>query len=350
MAENRSTTRWNYYRTRAEGHNTLAIDPFDPSSGNKTSSTTMIKRGSDVDSAYAVADLSSAYAGKVSSWHRGVRLFDNRSQLLVQDEITASGSIEALWSMHTGARIQVASDGRSAVLFQDGERVLARIVSPGGQTFVRMAAAPLPTSPNPKQTANTGINKLAINVKGSQKVTVAVQLTPLRHGSTVQSASAPAVPNALGSWDVAGSTAPLSGIKVDGAGVPGFRSDQSSYTVAVPSGRVPVVSATAPAGKVAVQQATSVPGRAKITVSGTGGAATSYVVNLEPAQLKITKASASLVSSGYASATIDGSKKTYWGANASTATITWELARPTDVDSAVFSWRANSAKKVVYEV
>ena len=269
LAENRSTTRWNYYRTRAEGHNTLAIDPFDPSSGNKTSSTTMIKKGSDVDSAYAVADLSSAYAGKVSSWHRGVRLFDNRSQLLVQDEITASGSIEALWSMHTGARIQVASDGRSAVLFQNGERVLARIVSPGGQTFVRMAAAPLPTSPNPKQTANTGISKLAINVKGSQKVTVAVQLTPLRHGSTVQSASAPAVPNALGSWGVAGSTAPLSGIKVDGAGVPGFRSDQSSSTVAVPSGRVPVVSATAPAGKVAVQQATSVPGRAKITVSGT---------------------------------------------------------------------------------
>ena len=349
LADNRSTTRWNYYRTRAEGHNTLAIDPFEPNAGNKTGTTKLIKKGSDVDSAYAVADLSASYPDKVSSWQRGVRLFDNRSQLVVQDEITAKGAVEALWSMHTAARIQVASDGRSAVLFQNGERVLARVVSPG-QSFVRMAAAPLPTSPSVKQTPNTGISKLAIAVKGSQKVTVAVQLTPLRHGSTVQGAPGPVVPTALGSWGVAGATAPLSGIKVDGAGVPGFRGDQSSYTVAVPQGRVPVVSATAPAGRVAVQQATSVPGRAKITVSGTGGVSTSYVVYLEPAKLTITKASASVVSSGYASATFDGSKKTYWGANASSATVTWEIARPTDVDSAVFSWRANSAKKTVFEV
>ena len=350
LAENRATTRWNYYRTRAEGHNTLAIDPYDPNAGSKTGVTKLVSKGSDVDSAYAVADLSAAYPGEVSSWRRGVRLFDHRSQLLVQDEITAPGSIEALWSMHTGAKIQVAGDGRSAVLFQGGERVLARIVSPGSQRFVRMAAAPLPTSPTGTQTKNTGISKLAVAVEGSRNVTVAVQLTPLRHGSTVQSAPGPVVPTALGSWDVAGAKAPLSGITVDGAAVPGFRADQSSYTVAVPSGRVPVVAATAPAGKVSVQQAPSVPGRARITVSGTGGAATTYVVHLEPAKLTITKASASVVSSGWASATFDGNASTYWGANAATATATWELARSADVDSAVLSWRANSAKKVVFEI
>ena len=350
LAENRATARWNYYRTRAEGHNTLAIDPFDPDAGNKTSVTKLIKKGSDVDSAYAVADLSSAYAGKVSSWHRGVRLFDNRSQLLVQDEIAASGSIEALWSMHTGARIQVASDGRSAVLFQNGERVLARIVSPGGQTFVPMAAAPLPTSPSVKQTSNTGISKLAIVVKGSQKVTVAVQLTPLRHGSTVQGAPGPVVPTALarGTSPAPPRRSPASRSTARGSPASGPTSRPTPSPS--PAAGYPVVSATAPAGKVAVQQATSVPGRATITVSGTGGAATRYVVYLEAARLTITKASASVVSSGYASATIDGNKKTYWGANASTATVTWELARPTDVDSAVFSWRANSAKKVVFEV
>ena len=349
LAEDRATARWNYYRTRAEGHNTLAIDPFDPDAGDKTGATRLISKGSDVDSAYAVADLSAAYRDEVSSWRRGVRLFDNRSQLLVQDEITANGSIEALWSMHTGAKIQVAGDGRSAVLFQGGERVLARIVSPGSQSFVRMAAAPLPTSPTMTQASNTGISKLAIAVKGNDKVTVAVQLTPLRHGTTVQGAPGPVIPAALGSWDVAGAKAPLSGITVNGAVVPGFRADQSSYTVAVPSGRVPVVAATAPTGQVSVQQATSVPGRARITVTGSGPS-TTYVVNLEPSGLKIVKASASVVSSGWAGATVDGDAKTYWGANASTATATWELARPADVDSVVLSWRANSAKKTVFEI
>ena len=233
-----------------------------------------------------------------------MRLFDNRSQLLVQDEIAAPGAVEALWSMHTGAEVQVAADGRSAVLFQNGERVLARIVSPGSLTFVRMPAAPLPTSPTPTQTGNDGISKLAIAVKGSQNVTVAVQLTPLRHGMTLQAAPAPVVPTALGSWSVAGGSAPLSGITVNGAAVPGFRADQSSYTVQVPAGSaVPVVAATAPAGSVSVQQAASVPGRARITVSGTGGAPTTYVVDLELAKLKIIGMSIPLVSSGWGSAT-----------------------------------------------
>ena len=248
--------------------------------------------------------------------------------------------------MHTGAEVQVASDGRSAVLFQNGERVLARIVSPGDLTFVRMAAAPLPTSPVLTQTPNDGISKLAISVKGSQNVTVAVQLTPLRHGTTVQGAAAAVVPTALGSWTVGGATAPLSGITVNGAPVAGFRADQSSYTVQVPAGSaVPVVAATAPSGSVSVQQAPAVPGRARITVAGT-----TYVVDLELARLKIVGMSIPLVSSGWGSATYDGNPTTYWGADAATANATWEVAAPTTVDSVLLSWRANSAKKTVFEI
>ena len=349
LAQDRNNARWSYYRTRAEGHNTLAINPFSPNAGSKSGVTRLLASGSDVDSAYAVADLSAAYPDEVSSWKRGVRLFDDRSQLLVQDEITAPGPIEALWSMHTAADVQVAADGRSAVLFQNGERVLARIVSPG-QTFVRMAAAPLPTSPTITQTANTGISKLAVVVKGSQNVTLAVQLTPLRHGVSVTTAPAALAPTALGTWAVGGGTAGLSGITVGGTPVPGFRADQSAYTVAVPStGTVPVVAATAPAGTVTVQQATTIPGRARVTVTG-NGATTTYAVDLEPARQKIIGVTTSVTSSGWASASFDGNPTTYWGADASTATATWEMATTTDVDSVVLSWRANSAKKVVFEL
>ena len=351
LAQDRANARWNYYRTRAEGHNTLAIDPFDPNAGNKTGATTLVDRGADVDSAYAVADLSASYPDEVSSWRRGVRLFDNRSQLLVQDEITAPGAVDALWSMHTGAEVQVAADGRSAVLYQNGERVLARIVSPGDLSFVRMAAAPLPTSPAMTQTSNDGISKLAIAVKGSNNVTVAVQLTPLRHGMTLQAAPAPVVPTALSTWSVAGGSAPLSGITVNGTSVPGFRADQSSYTVTVPAGSaVPVVAATAPAGTVTVQQATSVPGRARVTVSGAGGAPTTYVVELELARIKIVGVSTPIVSSGWGSATFDGNPTTYWGADAATANATWDIGTPAVVDTTILSWRANSAKKVVFEI
>ncbi|WP_371360270.1 hypothetical protein, partial [Salmonella sp. E404] len=69
-----------------------------------------------------MADLSALYPDDVTSWKRGVKLFDGRQEALVQDEITSSRPFEGLWSMHTRAAITVAADGRSATLTLNGKQ------------------------------------------------------------------------------------------------------------------------------------------------------------------------------------------------------------------------------------
>ncbi|WP_159859082.1 discoidin domain-containing protein, partial [Rathayibacter sp. VKM Ac-2754] len=351
LDDDRAGNRWSYYRTRAEGHNTLAIDPFNPDSGSKSNTTTLLRQGSNLDQSFSIADLSSAYPESVTSWHRGVRLFDNRRQLLIQDEISAPGSVDYLWSMNTGASISIAADGRSAVLFQSGERLLARLVTPGEAVFSDMDAAPLPTSPHPDQESNDKVRKLAVLGSTDGSTTLAVQLTPLLHGMTIESAPGLVELSALDDWSASDQSSRVSGIAVNGAPVPGFRPDQASYTVqSAASGPVPVVTASSATGQVSIQQANAIPGEARITVTETSKSPSVYIVAIERAKIPIIGVSAPVVTSGWGSATFDGNPTTFWSVNAKSAYARWDLGEPRTVQSAVLSWKANSAKKTVFEL
>src|SRR5262249_59391914 len=92
--------------------------------------------------AFAVADLTAAYAPRVRRALRGVALIDRR-KVVVQDEVEAASTpVDLVWNFHTRAR--VALDGASAHLALGSSRLEARIRSPEHGRFEVVSASPPP--------------------------------------------------------------------------------------------------------------------------------------------------------------------------------------------------------------
>lgn len=182
--------RWNYYRLRAEGHNTLVINPGKEPDQDPKAAAKIIRFDSKPGRAIAIADLTPAYARHASQVKRGLALID-RHQVLVQDEVQTPQPADVWWFMHTPARVE-SNAGNTATLVQGDVRLAARILAPEGARFEVMDAKPLPAAPQPEgQAANQNIRKLAIHLPGVEDVRVAVLLTPLAEGSPANKPEAP---------------------------------------------------------------------------------------------------------------------------------------------------------------
>lgn len=175
--------RYQYYRLRAEGHNTLVINPGqgpdqDPKADAKISRFESGKRRS-----LAIADLTPAYRSQASRVLRGVAMLD-RKRVLVEDEVEAQQPVELCWFLHTRATVRLSEDGRVATLEQGGKRLQARLLAPDQARFELRAASPLASSPNPKgQHENGGVQKLTIQLKGVKAARLAVGLVPMADGA-----------------------------------------------------------------------------------------------------------------------------------------------------------------------
>ena len=175
--------RWTYYRMRTEGQNTLVLNPSVEPSQNPEAVTEIERFESAADRAYAVANLTPAYAEHAESVQRGLALVSERRQVLIQDEIQAETPTEVWWFMHTPAEVEVASDGKTATLRRDGKTLEARLLAPSDGQFTVRDARPLPSSPDPPpQAQNEGIRKLSIQRTGATDERIAVLLTPRPEG------------------------------------------------------------------------------------------------------------------------------------------------------------------------
>ncbi|MBQ7573272.1 MAG: heparinase II/III family protein [Clostridia bacterium] len=166
-----SNKRYDYYRTRAEGHNTLVINP-DSGAGQMLGVDTQAQKPVDTGAVvYSIADLTNAYSNDATSLKRGFMLTDNRSNVVIRDEISLKKLSDVYWFMHTDAQIQL-KDNNTAVLTKNGKSVTAKLVSNAKTAkFSVMDAKPLPTSPeSSEQNANEGIRKLTVTAKESGNV------------------------------------------------------------------------------------------------------------------------------------------------------------------------------------
>ncbi len=123
-----SGQRGSYYRLGTMGHNTLLVDGKnqDPNATAK-----LIEFCSRDDGAFAIADLTAAYAPVgVRRLRRGVALRNGRTQLLVQDEVSCRKPVEVIWSMHTRAEVELGPGGATATLTREGKTLHARLLSP----------------------------------------------------------------------------------------------------------------------------------------------------------------------------------------------------------------------------
>ena len=192
------------YRYRAEGHNTLVIDPG-AGAGNLNPSISPLvafQGKAGAAGAFSIYNLTAAHSGVTRVW-RGFRLIGNRSEVLMQDEIQASTGKNVWWFAHYASPSTVAElgpDGTSVMLTQGAERLWCKIVS-GGGTFQIMDAAPLPTSPNPAaQSVNSGHKKIAINLTNVTNTTLSVWFVPLETGEPTPT-TLPAI-TPLNTWQI----------------------------------------------------------------------------------------------------------------------------------------------------
>jgi hypothetical protein len=175
--------RWTYYRMRSEGQNTLVLNPSIEPSQDPDAAVEIERFDSSEEHAFAVTDLSAAYAEHAESVRRGLALTSGRRQVLVQDEIQATDPAEVWWFMHTPAEIEVTNDGRTATLRHEGKTLEARLLAPPDGRFTIRDARPLSSSPDPPpQAQNEGIRKLSIQLTGVTDTRIAVLLTPLADG------------------------------------------------------------------------------------------------------------------------------------------------------------------------
>ncbi|MDF2921529.1 MAG: type protein [Paenibacillaceae bacterium] len=174
--------RWNYYNTRAEGQNTLVINPDSGPDQNRLAVGRTLAFGSTEQEAFGIMDMTEAYAEHVDSAKRGIRLYDNRTKVMIQDEIAAKAPIDSgWWFMHTTADVAIQEDGKAAMLTIGDKRMWARIAAgPENAVFAVMDAKPLPQSPNPSAQAASFGQKLAIRFSGEQNVKLSVVFVPLK--------------------------------------------------------------------------------------------------------------------------------------------------------------------------
>lgn len=180
----KTTYPWEPYRNRAEGHNTLVINPdINPDQNDKAS--TMINRFEAYASySLAVCDMTAAYSDDVKSAIRGIRFLNNRQTVLLQDEIRCIDSSDIWWFMHTQATVTISADGKTATLQKGDVTINAKILTPSG-TFRVMDAKPLKTSPqNSAQNANSAYRKLAIYFEDVKNLDIAVEFAPADFGGS----------------------------------------------------------------------------------------------------------------------------------------------------------------------
>jgi hypothetical protein len=173
--------RWTYYKTRAEGQNTLVIDPSKSPDQNPQAQSKIVRFQSKSQEVSATADLTPAYYPEVSKVLRKISLQKQRKQILIQDEIKTNEPVNLFWFMHTKAKIQIGRDGKTAMLYQDGKRLWVKLLnSKPNYQFTVMNAQALPSSPNPRgQEDESMIKKLTIKLENVTNKKFSVLLVPL---------------------------------------------------------------------------------------------------------------------------------------------------------------------------
>lgn len=171
--------RWEYYRKRAEGQNTLVINPSAKPDQNVLANTKIdsFKEGSK--KSFAIADITDAYKTDAVSVKRGTALYKDTGALVVQDEITTYKSSDIWWFAHTTAKIEISKDKKTALLSKNNKKILVSIVSPTEGYFDKMKAEPLAQSPNPSNQSPNNLEKLSIHLSNVKNTTITVTASPV---------------------------------------------------------------------------------------------------------------------------------------------------------------------------
>ncbi len=171
--------RWKNYCKRAEGQNTLVINP-----------------DFTLDDQYALAECGFNYFNETlgggecrinmtdayrmngaKNVSRTFELYDNRTSLRITDEISCIIPSEIYWFMHTKADIDISDDGKSAILEINGKKMKATLHNDG--EFSVMPAEAL-KGRYEYDSDYSDIRKLAVHLDGVMSAKICVTLEPVK--------------------------------------------------------------------------------------------------------------------------------------------------------------------------
>lgn len=179
--------RWTYYRLRTEGQNTLVINGENQ---NTKAKAPLVAFASTPQRAFAVADLSEAYAKHATRVQRGVALLDRRT-VLIQDEIESKEPLNVEWVMHTRADVKI--NGPDVTLEWNDKRLHMRATEAAGGTW-----SVGPVKIDPPQRPAPDFKRLTLRFKtASPQTRVVVEFRPDKAGGPTR-ASTPVQP--LADW------------------------------------------------------------------------------------------------------------------------------------------------------
>jgi hypothetical protein len=166
--------REDFYRVRAEGHNTLVINPDKGPGQALDGKAAFSSFDSRPDGASAVLDLTNAYPGQALRVTRTYDLLRGKS-FVVTDDITCPKPSRIVSSFHTRAEVKLDATKRKATLTQAGKSLEVSLLSPEAAAFEVLPAAPGPASPNPaKQASNEGMRKLTVTLEDAAAANIKV--------------------------------------------------------------------------------------------------------------------------------------------------------------------------------
>ena len=282
-----------YYKLRAEGHNCNIINPASGIDNRGWEKCPIVAEGNTLKESYAVVDMTPDYDKLARSAKRGLKLFDHRRRVLVQDEIsTLDGKpIDSYWFMQTEAGIEISPNGRSAMLYRGNEKLLVYMATaPVDARFTVMGTEPLIyTRPvGSKQDWTFGAKKLTIHTNTETDLKLAIVFVPLHKGDDPAIVDIPF--QRLTSWATPlQNDATINDVRVDNKTVDKFDPRNFTYDVDLTSENIPIVSVASvdKNTEVRIKQATKLPGKAEISVESPGHSPSTYFVYFKVKPVRI---------------------------------------------------------------
>jgi len=169
--------RWKNYRKRAEGHNTLVINPGRAGEDQYPYARAAFTSFADNT---AVLDMTQAYLRHgVKSVTREFEKLINAPDgsycgIRITDTIFCKRNSEIYWFAHTTADIEISSNGRSATLRKGGKEITVSLHGDGA--FTVMEALPLPESPARIGGEESGYKKLMVHLENVRDAVIDVTI------------------------------------------------------------------------------------------------------------------------------------------------------------------------------
>ncbi len=169
------------YHIRAEGHNTLIINPSEDAGQTENGFASVVRYEKSDKSMVAILDMTQQYTD-ANSVLRGFFIGDNRKSVTVRDEVDLKESGTVYSFIHTEANA-VKNDDNSFTLTKNGKSVKIVFSSNVPLEAYVGEAQPLNSFGGKIKAIDTdSFKRLVLKASGSGKINIAVKLFPLGEG------------------------------------------------------------------------------------------------------------------------------------------------------------------------